>query len=279
MNTNFKSRILPMAVMASIAASYSPVTRGEGDENFTKEQLDSAVSDAVTAAMADATSKHDKDINGLKSKNAELLTTLGTATEKLKGIEGVDIDGLLALKETVESDEILKLASEGKHSEAIEKATEKIRVTHSAELDTMTTKIEELQNSNIKNSNLVDKLLIDGGSQSAFVKAKGIETAIDDIALRARSVFKVEDGELVARDADGEMIKGEKGPLTMPEWIESLKETAPHLFPASETVGVKGGKGTKVDMTTIDAQIVQAAEDNNFDLMRELKKKKKEGQR
>lgn len=264
-------------VLAAKKIILSPVGQGEGEpETFTAEQVATKVAEANAVAIAAAKKDFEKETAGLSKKNKELLETLTSTTEKLKKTEGVDIEALLALQTTIANDEILSLAAAGKHSEAIDKATEKMRVTHSAELEASKTELTKLLESSQKDKQLVDKLMIDGGSQSAFITAKGIPEAVADIALRARQVWKVEDGELVARDSDGEMIKGEKGPITMAEWVEKLKTDAPHLYPASESAKLKGNKGGKVDLNDIDEQIIAAAKSGDTTLMRKLKLAKAE---
>ena len=267
--STFKLRQIPIAVLASIG-------QGEGEDEITKEALDAAVAAAVTKANETSAAKHLKETQGLTTKRDELMGTLKTATDKLKETEGIDIEALLALQSTVENDEILSLMASGKHSEALEKSTEKMRVTHAASLKELSDKLTASETSGNKNAALVDSLLIDGGSKSALIKAKGLDTALDDVALRARQVWKVEDGELVARDGEGEMIQGEKGPITMSEWTEGLKETAPHLFPASESARAKGGKGGVIDLTDINGQMVAAANAGDMDLYNKLRKEKKE---
>lgn len=247
---------------------------GDGTETFTKEQVAEQISAATAKALEDAKKSFETEAAGLKNKNKELLDTLSSATEKLKKVDGIDIESLLKLKQTVENDEILKLASEGKHSEAIDKATEKLRATHTSELEALQTKLAETIEGSSKDKMLIDKLMIEDGSKMAFLNAKGLPEGVVDVALRARQVWKVEDGELVARDEKGELIRGEKGPLTLAEWTESLKTTAPHLFPASESAGAKGGKGGKVDLSTIDQQMVDASKKGDIKELRRLRAEK-----
>ena len=88
-------------------------------------------------------------------------------------------------------------------------------------------------------------------------------------------LWNVESGELIARDGEGEMLKGEKGPLTMKEWTASLKTTAPHLFPASESAKIRRTNTGEVDLNDIDAQMVIAAKEGDTATLRKLKAEKK----
>ena len=70
--------------------------------------------------------------------------------------------------------------------------------------------------------------------------------AAEDIILRARGTFKLsEDGEAIATDRDGEVVYGKDGktPLSPLEWAESLRESAPHLWPRASGTHAPGGGG------------------------------------
>jgi len=265
-----KQKILDSKILIS-----TPVGYGEGEEETTETFTVEQVEEKVNAALNSARENFDIETKGLANKNKELLGTLSNATEKLKKTDGVDIEALLQLQKTIENDEILKLAAAGDHSGAIEKATEKMRVTHDANIEELSTALAESKKSSTNDKILIDKLLIDGGSQRSFLEAKGIPEAASDVALRARQVWKVEEGELIARDADGEMMKGEKGPITMSEWTASLKNSAPHLFPASESAKIRRTKSGDVDLNDIDAQMIIAAKQGDTATLRKLKEEKK----
>ena len=79
--------------------------------------------------------------------------------------------------------------------------------------------------------------------RSAAGKAGALSSAQEDLILRAKGIFQINDeGQAVAVDEDGNPIMGKDGrtPLSPIEWIESLKESAPHLFPAAS--GTDAGK-------------------------------------
>ena len=240
------------------------------ETTYTQEQVDEKVEKAVNKAV-------EKTTKGLKSKNAELLGKVTTLQDAVKKFDGVNLEELTELKEKVENDEVLKLMADGKSQEALNKYTERLTVKHETETEKLKDTIKKGEESNKKNQELVNSLLIDGGAKAEFLKAKGLTTATDDIALRARAIWRVEDGALVARDEKNEMIKGEDGALTMKEWAEGLKKKAPHLFPASESGGGTGGEGGTGN--SIDDQILEAAEKEDFALIRKLKEKKKKGAR
>lgn len=285
MRKHFSRPVLSIAVLAALssmsALSIPEALQGDDDGTFTKEQLDAAIANAVSAATAEAERKREEAISGLTAKNRELLGSLDEVKGKLKTFDGVDVKGLLDLKGKIEGDEILKLMAEGKHDVAIEKATERLRATHEADLTKITTELQTVRGESQRDKNLIDKLLIEGGAKAALVNAKGFPEAQEDAALLARSVWKVEfdaqgNPRLAARDADGELLKGENGALTIEEWAESLKKSRPHWFPASEGGNLKGAKGQKIDPNDIDAQIYAASKRSDVDEVRRLQNLKKE---
>lgn len=234
---------------------------GASEDVFTKEDIEAAVNKAIEPYL------------GLQTKNEELMNDLKKSQKHLKQFEGVDIDKLRALQHQVENDEILRLMSEGKSSEAIEKATEKMQVTHQAELQKLQEALESTQTEAQSNAQLVQSLLVDGGAKQAFIEAGGVKTAQEDVASRAREIWQVENGEPVARDGNGNIIQGKEGPLTMSEWVAALKETAPHLFPPSEGGGMGGGEGGEGG-SSLEAQILAATARGDFAKLRELRQER-----
>jgi len=76
--------------------------------------------------------------------------------------------------------------------------------------------------------------LIEQNVTAAAIRAGNIRPkAMPDLLERARQTFTVlEDGSAIeARDEAGNMIFGNKGnPVSMDEWAEGLKKSAPHLW-------------------------------------------------
>ena len=89
-------------------------------------------------------------------------------------------------------------------------------------------------------------LLIDNVIKSAAIKNGVTSTAVDDVVLRAHSVFRMENGNAVPKDSKGQILYGKDGvtPMTADEWLIGLKKTAPHLFVGSRGSGAAGGTGT-----------------------------------
>lgn len=86
-------------------------------------------------------------------------------------------------------------------------------------------------------------LMIDNAIRDQAMKAGIVTTAMDDVLLRARATYVMENGNPVPKGPDGKIIYGKDGvsPMPMSEWITGLKKTAPHLFAGSSGSGAGGG--------------------------------------
>jgi hypothetical protein len=87
-------------------------------------------------------------------------------------------------------------------------------------------------------------LLVDNVVRDAANKNGVTGPAVDDILLRAKSVFKLVDGKPIPHDDRGNVIYGTDGtnPLSVVNWVGGLKKTASHLFPQSQGSGAAGGR-------------------------------------
>jgi hypothetical protein len=212
-------------------------------------------------------------IQKLEEKNNQLLEENRRVKDSLKPWEGLDPNRIKNLLTQLEGDEEMKLISEGKHDEVIKKRTEKLQAQHQSQLEALSGEVTTYKTELEKTKSQVQKLLIDNTAVTAFVKAGGLETAVEDVVLRATREFKIEDGTPIKRDAKGEIVRGKDGPITLAEWAEKLRETAPHLFPGSSGANSNGNRGSGGN--TIDDQITAARKAGDIELMRELKDKKR----
>lgn len=95
--------------------------------------------------------------------------------------------------------------------------------------------------------------VLDDSIRAAAAQAGLHKHAIDDALFRGRVMFTLdENGNAVQRDADGNVVIGKDGktPFSPSEWLESMRESAPHWFPAGASGsgsnnGSKGGGAGK----------------------------------
>ena len=211
-------------------------------------ELDEEKAAALKTALA---AKGEEAINaavtGLKSKNGELIAA-NKATkaqlDELKGqFDGLDIEAVKGLLKKASEDEETRLIAEGKIEDVLAKRTERLR----ADLDKqLKAEKERADKAESFANRFRDKVLSDSIREAA-TKAGALPEATDDIILRARSTFRLNDnGEPVAMNGD-EVVFGKDGktPLSPLEWAESLREAAPHLWPRATGAGQTGDRGTK----------------------------------
>lgn len=102
-------------------------------------------------------------------------------------------------------------------------------------------------------------------------------SAAEDVAQLAAGLWDLnEDGEIYARDKDGNVALGKDGrPLTAKEWVEDLHKSRPHYFKNMAGSGSKPGSGSAVSMTLHEYQ--QKIFNGTEQEAKELRKKRESG--
>lgn len=189
---------------------------------------------------------------GLKAKNEELLAEkrdIKAKYDKLSGqIEGLDIEAVKNFMAKAGQDEEARLMAEGKIDEVVDKRTERLRAEHARQLQAEKDRADaaERASASLKERALADAI------RSAASKAGALAEAADDFVFRSRGQFAFdESGDVVAVDRDGRAIYGKDGktPMSPLEWAESLRETAPHLWPWAAGAGAPGNNGGRATKT------------------------------
>lgn len=189
---------------------------------------------------------HKAKLDEFRNNNIEL-------SEKLKTFEGIDPAAVATL--TAELDEArVKLEGaediDDKVQKIVEQRVEAINTKHKGEIEALTT-------SNQTQGRQLETFIIDGNVTKAALEGKAKDSAITDIVLRAKTVFKVEGGEPVAYDNKGNQMYGADGvsKLGMNEWVTSLVKSSPHLFQDSVTGGMQdqGNPGFQGDTSKMSA--------------------------
>jgi hypothetical protein len=107
----------------------------------------------------------------------------------------------------------------------------------------------------------LESLLIDSAVRSASNPTEGaqvIPSAIDDVLLRAKTVYRIVDGVATPIDSKGQVIYGANGtdPMSIGEWMKGLLKTAPHLFAGSQG----GGAPTRLSHTNVQTGAMSATQ-------------------
>lgn len=196
-------------------------------------QIDAAVNAAVT---------------GLKTKNGELLGKLKDASTNLQRFDGIDPDAVRNILSKFASEEEAGLIAKGDIDTVLKKRTERMQAENDKQINGYKGTIEQL---NAKAAKLAAGK-VSGALTTAASKAGALTEGMEDIVLRGQSMGWTvnDDGDVVAV-RDGQIVLGKDGntPLSPIEWAESLRETAPHLWPKAQGSGAQGsgtgGNGVK----------------------------------
>jgi hypothetical protein len=165
-----------------------------------------------------------RDNNIALTKKLEELTTR---------FDGVDPDVFRDLSAKALEARGKKLIDAGKVDELVAERVGAMKTEHDKVVTGLTAKQAAL-------TGQLEGLVIDGALRDAASKAGVRPTAIDDVLLRGRSVFKLQDGRAVPMDGD-KPIYGKSGdPMPIAEWVGGLSASAPHLFEASTGGGARG---------------------------------------
>ncbi len=202
---------------------------GGGGTSITPEVqaiIDAKVSEAVT---------------GLKTKNSELLGNLKTVKDDLKRFDGIDPDAVRTVLSKFASDEESTLLKAGKIDEVLNKRTERMQGEHGKAIKA---EQEARAKAEAKASKLAARTLA-GAVRDAAIKAGALPEAMDDIVLRGGGLWRLnDDGDPVAMNGDDVVLgKDGKTPLSPREWADSLRETAPHLWPKAQGGNAPGSNG------------------------------------
>ena len=195
---------------------------GGGEANQPDKAPDAA---AIQAAVEEAVSR-------LKVKNGEVIGENKKLKEQLARFDGIDPDVVRNIIKRFSDDEEAKLIADGKIDEVLTKRTERMKADYDKKLT------EALEKAGLaeKRAQAFQGRVLDDAIRAAAAKAGIHQHAIDDALLRGRAMFALdEDGQAVQLGDDGKAVLGKDGksPFTPLEWLEGMKEKAPHWFPAA----------------------------------------------
>ena len=175
-----------------------------------------------------------EDVSGLKSaleKERIERRDAKAALEKYKDIDPVKYQAMLEQQRAIDEK---KLIEAGKVDELVENRVQSMKEKYENDIKSLSTEGATLKGR-------LEKLLIDTEVQREAVSSI-VPTAMDDVVMRARAVFKIVDGHAVPM-RDEKIVYGEDGvtPITVKEWLAGLAKAAPHLFKQSQGGGAGNG--------------------------------------
>ena len=171
-----------------------------------------------------------------KAKLNEFRTTNRKLNAELEKFKYVDVEEYKSLKENQTNDAVKGVVQEADVSNIVDTRVKEMRATHDTEITSYKDEINKVKSQ-------LSTLLIDNAVTTEANKHSPKTGAVEDILLRAKRTFTVNEGQVEAHNADGEVIYNKSGdPLTINEWITELGKSAPHLFQESTGSGTQGNR-------------------------------------
>lgn len=214
---------------------------GQGNDDPWKSipaELKTVVEGLITKSV-------ETQVAGLKTKNGELIATQKQLKAELEKYSGIDPEAVRTILQRFADDEEQGLIKAGKIDEVLAKRTERMQADFNKKLQAEQGKAEKLA---AKAQKLAER-----ATNEAIIKAAGkagaLSEAMEDIVLRAKGAgWTIDDeGNVVARNGEDVVFgKDGKTPLTPEEWVASLRENAPHLWPKAQGSGANGSNNPNV---------------------------------
>ena len=178
------------------------------------------------------------DVEGAvpREKLDEFRNTNIDLLRKLDGFKGVDpakYNQLLAIEKKLTDKELVEA---GKVDEVVSSRIQSMKTEHEGIVTDLNGKLAV-------STRQLESLLIDSAVRVKALEAGVLPTAVDDVMLRAKTVFKIVDGQAVPH-AEGKPMYGKDGVnvLSVDEWVGSLAKSATHLFGQTQGGNAQGSR-------------------------------------
>jgi hypothetical protein len=184
-----------------------------------------------------------RERDGLAGTIARLRTDAGLDPDKLDEF----VTGLADLRTTAQRVADGELVANSTLEEALNTRTGEMRQQHEAQVQALTTSVNNLRGElDTARKAIDDNVIVNEVTAAATDPRSGLRgDAIRAVIREAREFFQVKDGKLVPME-DGKIVYGTDGtsPMKPLEWIKSkLTQSSPYLFQESKGGGSQGGSG------------------------------------
>lgn len=165
------------------------------------------------------------------------ITLTKENTDLKKAWEGLDPGEVRQLVEKKADFEASKIKDKSEFEKQMQERVNAMKTAHEAET-------KKLNDELAARRNRIAALTIDSALVERGLSAGLRETAQQDLILRGRNVFQLDDHDNVVAMKDGKPWYDDKGdPMTIDNWItNTLHKEAEHLFHPNQGGGSKGGK-------------------------------------
>lgn len=202
-----------------------------------------------------------EDTSGLKSALQKERDAAKAERQRAKELEDkfkdIDPERVREMMAKFDKDGEAALIAAGKVDEVVAKRMEKQRAALEKQLEAANQQTTAEKARAAKFSQRV----LDNNIRAAAAKA-GLHTgAVEDALFRARTMFSIDDdGNAIQLDESGNVVLGKDGksPFTPAEWLEGMKEAAPHWFPAGSAGGGAAGNRDTGNGKTVKRSVFDA---------------------
>lgn len=204
-------------------------------------------------------------VNEFRNNNIDLTTKLNDIETTLKGLDvgqfKTMFESVQAMAQSKEDTEMANAIEAG--PDAINTLIEGRAANRASAMQTdMTEKLTKSKDTASKYRSQLEDAKITS-ELTRFAAEKGVRsTAVADVLLRGKQVFKLDDdANVVAMKGDDIVYNKNNEQLTISEYVENLSEEAPHLFEAS-----KGGGSSNSNKTSSSSKNTVNYNGNEVDL-------------
>jgi hypothetical protein len=185
------------------------------------------------------------DVTNLQKALRAEREARAAAERTAKDFDGLDAKEIREMLKQMEGNEEAQLLKAGKIDDVITRRTQKLVQENERKLKEAMDKVAA---ESARTQRLIAKVL-DGSVTTAASKAGLHPQAIDDAMRNAREIFSLdENGNAVQLGEDGKPVLGKDGktPFTPGEWLESMRESKSHWFPATASGGGARSSGGQI---------------------------------
>lgn len=181
-----------------------------------------------------------------RSNNIKLQKERKKLQEDMEKYKDIDPEKARAAQAKLQEIEDKELLDAGEMETLVQKRVERMQSELNGKIKKLESTLEERNTELEQERSRLAKVVIDSEVQTEVSKVGTVrQGAMTDVLSRARSIFRLQDGQPVPVDEKGEIVYGTDGknPLTIAEWATGLTEEAPYLFEGSSGGGSGGNEG------------------------------------
>lgn len=184
-------------------------------------------------------------LDEFRGNNITLVKERDALQNTLKAFGDLTPERALEMSKTLESIKDKKVLDDEGVEALIQKRLEKLNEDHESQIRGKDNLINNLNQRTDTAERRFRALVINQAVADAALKAGVKPQAITDVLLRAQQIWTLDDKERPVAKLNGEVQYGRDGasPMTPLEWLEGLKEDAPHFFESSGGGGASGANG------------------------------------